>query len=155
LLSALAAAAGIMTSPSCGSSVATSARAASLDVEISVDKNGPARQGDCFWLDTGITNTGSTDEAIIVWTNHAWSWVSESREIVLDTGAKQNAPAHEVLKPGKRYSMKLSVCRLAGSKQPTSFRLGFVPRAELPVTAQDDLARWGGIFWSNTVTVGD
>lgn len=154
-LATLATAAASMTSPSCGSSVTTSLRSASLEVEISVDKNRPPRPGDCFWLDTGITNTGSTDEEIILWTNHAWSWISESAEIVLDTAAIQNVPSHEVLKPRQRYSTKLHVCRLVGPKQPTSFRLGFVPRAELPAAGQNNLARWGGTFWSNPVTLSD
>jgi hypothetical protein len=60
-----------------------------------------------------------------------------------------------VLKPGQRHAAKLNVCRLTGSKKPTTFRLGFVPRAELPAAGQDNLARWGGVFWSNPVTLSD
>lgn len=152
--STLAAAVAIMALPSCGG-VTTSARSPSLRVEISIDQRGMASQGDCFWLDTGVTNTGSTEEEIVVWTNYAWSWISDSADIVLDVGARQNVPSRVVLKPGQRHSAKLNVCRLTGSKKPTTLRLGFVPRAELPAAGQDNLARWGGVFWSNPLTLSD
>src|SRR5215467_1243418 len=110
-LAAFAAAAILMALPSCGG-VASSTPSASLQVEISIDKTGMARQRDCFWLDTGITNTGPAKEAIVVWTNYAWSWISEREDIVLDIGAKQNASTRVVLEPGQRHSAKLNVCRL-------------------------------------------
>jgi hypothetical protein len=141
LLVVVAAASAVAASP-----------APSLKVEISVDQRAASGK-DCFSVDTVFTNTGQTDQEIIVWTNYAWSWTSATRDVGFNISALKNEPFHKVLKPNQQYRSPLYVCREHEGKRPTTLRLGFVPRAVGPVSGGVvDIAKSGGIFWSNAVT---
>jgi len=127
--------------------------APSLKVEISVDQR-VATGKDCFSVDTVITNTGQADQEIIVWTNYTWSWTSGTSDVGFDISALQNEPAHKVLKPKQQYRSPLALCRYREAKRPTTLRLGFVPRANGPVSGGVvDIAKSGGVVWGNVVTV--
>jgi hypothetical protein len=124
-----------------------------LSVDAALDVRSLQQGGSCFLVDTVITNRGSADEEIVVWTNYAWSWVSDSPDITFNTGAKRNAPSRVVLKPNEKYSATLQTCRRRSPGKPIRFRLGFVPRAELPASGQNDVTKWGGTFWSGVLTL--
>jgi hypothetical protein len=127
--------------------------APSLKVEISVDQR-VATGKDCFLVDTVITNTGQTDQEIIVWTNYAWSWTSGTSDVGFNISALRNEPFHKVLKPNQQHRAPLDVCRDHGGKRPTTLRLGFVPRAVGPVSGGVvDISKSGGVIWGNVVTV--
>jgi hypothetical protein len=130
----------------------SNASSAAFKVEASIDKNSLQKSRGCFLVNTKITNSGYHDEGIVVWTNYAWSWVTDNAEITLNTSAAQNVSSHITLKPNQNYTAKLNVCSTAAHDKPITFRVGFVPRAELPASGQE-VEKWSGIFWSNAVTL--
>jgi hypothetical protein len=124
----------------------------SFKVEVSIDRSSFDKNSTCFLVDARVTNDGNRDEQVISWTNQAWSWVSGTPSIVLNTSAKQNLATRMKLLPKQSHAVKVPICRALAAK-PATFRLGFVPRAEAPASGQADLKKWGGVFWSNVVSL--
>jgi hypothetical protein len=105
-----------------------------------------------FYVDTEVTNTSDRDQGIIAWSQHGWSWVSSRPEVEPDINALQNIPVRIVLKPNQKYAGKLEMWADQRHKTgPITFRLGFAPEAELPISGLKNIRKRGVIFWSNTI----
>lgn len=107
-----------------------------------------------FFVDTTVVNTGTHDEHITVWTQYGWSWLSNNPDIHPGIEAAKNYSRKIVLMPGQTYSRWVEVWTSRKSDKPVTFRLGFVPNATLPVSGNTKrIDGWGGVYWSNSVTL--
>src|SRR5712692_3872136 len=111
-----------------------------------------------IYVNVKLENTSNRDQEIIFWTQPAWSFLSSSPEVQPAIDAPgQNIRLRWIFRPNEEYETKVGVWTDAHeTKKSLTFRLGFVPRSERPVSAQNDqrvLEKWGGIIWSNEVTL--
>jgi hypothetical protein len=130
---------------------------ASFKVEISF-KSKTSRTAEpvgMYFINTKVTNMSDHNQNIIVWTQAGWSWLSSNPAAAAPgTEAAQNVPQAIALKPHQEYDSAVEVFS-DPRRWPVTFKLGFVPRAELPVAGQQDkVGEWGGVFWSNPITFG-
>ncbi len=110
------------------------------------------------FVDVKLKNVSNRDQEMIFWTQPAWSFLSSSPEVQPAIDAPgQNIRLRWIFRPNEEYETKVGVWTDAHeTKKSLTFRLGFVPRSERPVSAQKDqrvLEKWGGIIWSNEVTL--
>ena len=110
-----------------------------------------------FFVETKVLNISDRDQEIIVWTQHGWSWLSSSPKVKPGIEAKKNEPSRITLKSNQDYVSKVAMWSDPHRNiKPVTFRLRFVPKAELPVSGQRverNIVKWGGTFWSNAVTL--
>jgi hypothetical protein len=107
------------------------------------------KQGRRFYTDVTVKNISATPKAVTVWTNPAWSWVTNSKDVMTSQEALQNVPSSITLKPGEIYRGSLEMFADPKGKRPITFRLGFIPDAGSPV--QD--AQNPALIWSNSVVL--
>ncbi len=108
------------------------------------------------FVDVKLKNVSNRDQEIIFWTQPAWSFLSSSPEVQPAIDAPgQNIRLRWIFRSNEEYETRVGVWTDAHKpKKSLTFRLGFVPRSERPVSAQKDqrvLEKWGGIIWSNDV----
>jgi hypothetical protein len=108
------------------------------------------------YVDVKLKNVSNRDQEIIFWTQPAWSFLSSSPEVQPAIDARQNIRLRWIFRPNEEYQTKVGIWTDAHAPSKSiEFRLGFVPLAERPVSAQKDqrvLEKWGGIVWSNEIT---
>ncbi len=110
-----------------------------------------------FLVATKIRNISDADQEIVVWTQQGWSWISDNPNIVPGTEAAQNADTKIELKPGQEYAGAVELFCDPNKDRPLTFRLGFTPKAELPVSDQPGFgsAQAKLILWSNAVALAE
>ncbi len=106
-----------------------------------------------FLVDTSVTNVSGRDQEIIVWSQYGWSWVADNRAVHPGIEALKNILVKKTLRSKQNYSAKVEMISDSGARRPVTFRLGFCPRAERPVTGLKDYGAAGGAYWSNPVTL--
>ena len=102
------------------------------------------------FVDTVVTNVSSKPQTIIAWTQYSWSWVSSSPQVSPGIEALKNASETVVLDPGQSFARAVEVY-VVGAR-PVTFRLGFYPAADAPVSARVPPVSSSSIMWSNTIT---
>lgn len=128
----------------------------SLSVNISIDNQSSnddfRKESRSFLINAAVKNTSDHDITLVIWTAAGWSWVSDNPNIIPYIDAKSNLARPERLKPQQVFSFGVPMTYT--SQLPQTFRLGFVPRSGLPAsTSGHPLDEWGGVFWSNQVTL--
>ena len=103
------------------------------------------------FIDTVVTNVGAQPRTIVFWTQYGWSWVSNSAQVSPGIEALKNAPESVVLEPGKSFSRAVEIY-VVGAR-PVTFRLGFFPATEVPVSARVPPIAVSEISWSNALTL--
>ena len=103
------------------------------------------------FIDTVVTNVGAKPRTIVAWTQYGWSWVSNSAQVSPGIEALKNAPEGVVLEPGKSFSRAVEVY-VVGAR-PVTFRLGFYPTADVPVSARVPPIPDAELSWSNSLTL--
>ena len=103
------------------------------------------------FIDTVVTNVGTRPRTIVAWTQYGWSWVSNSAQVSPGIEALKNAPESVVLEPGKSFSRPVEVY-VVGAR-PVTFRLGFYPTADVPVSARVPPIPDAELSWSNALTL--
>jgi hypothetical protein len=128
-------------------------------VEISIHeaslKTDLYREWGEFFVDTKVENISNEDQNIIVWTQQGWSWISDNFGVVPGTEAANNSASKINLRPGQEYAGAVEIFFDPHKTKPVTFRLGFFPRAELPISGQPGFASLHSneIVWSNPVTL--
>lgn len=128
-------------------------QSARFKISISIDRRSLTtdfyRSTGRFYVDTKIRNISSMDQTITVWTNFGWSWVSDQPDISPGIEALKNYPRLVTLKPRQEYQSRIEMISARHSRKPITFRLGLVPDALKPVSAnrQD----YKDVTWSNPV----
>jgi hypothetical protein len=128
-------------------------------VEISVNedslKTDMYKKWGEFLVATKIKNISAVEQEIVVWTHQGWSWVSDNPDVVPGTEAAQNVPAKIALKPGEEYAGAVELVCDPNKNKPLTFRLGFTPKAETPVSDEAGFASAQNkvILWSNAVAL--
>ena len=102
------------------------------------------------FVDTVVTNVSTKPQTIIAWTQYSWSWVSSSPQVSPDIEALKNASETVALEPGRSIARAVEVYVVGA--QPVTFRLGFYPAAEAPVSASVPPVSGASITWSDTIT---
>jgi hypothetical protein len=134
---------------------------AAFKVEISVNqdslKTETYKKWGEFFVDTKIKNISDAEQEIVVWTQQGWSWVSNNPNVAPGTEAAKNIPAKIDLKPGEEYAGAVELFCDPNKDRPLTFRLGFTPKAELPVSEQSGFgsAQAKVILWSNAVALAE
>ena len=103
------------------------------------------------FIDTVVTNVGAKPRTIVAWTQYGWAWVSNSAQVSPGIEAMKNAPESVVLEPGKFFSRAVEVY-VVGAR-PVTFRLGFYPTADVPVSARMPPIPNAELSWSNSLTL--
>ena len=113
------------------------------------------RRRGVFFVDTTVTNISSKDQRIIVWTQQGWSWLSNNANITPGTEATQNNATKITLKPAQAYKGYVEMFIFPHKTKPITFRLGFFPNAEIPISDQPGFASLhrSEIVWSDVVTL--
>ena len=129
---------------------------ADLRVVISTHGRGPKGPVEPFaakvqFIDTVVTNVGTQPRTIVAWTQYGWSWVSNSAQVSPGIEALKNAPESVVLEPGKSFSRAVEVY-VVGAR-PVTFRMGFYPAADTPVSARVPPIPDAELSWSNSLTL--
>lgn len=130
-------------------------------IEISVNqdslKTETYKKWGQFLVATKIKNVSDVDQEIVVWTQQGWSWISDNADVVPGTEAAQNADAKIELKPGQEYAGMVELFCDPNKNRPLMFRLGFTPKAELPVSDQSGFgsAQARVVLWSNAVALAE
>lgn len=107
-----------------------------------------------FFVTTKVTNTSRHVEQITAWEQPGWSWISENSAIQPGIEALHNVKEIIPLAPDQVYSSQVEMWVNRQAAGPETFRLGFVPNATSPAsTNQPQVSNWGGVFWSNSVTI--
>lgn len=104
-----------------------------------------------FFVDTKVTNVSHREQEIVTWTQYGWSWRSSSPEVAPGIEALQNVRVRIVLQPGQSYDRPVEM--FSSALRPVTFRLGFVPITEGPISVLPNPAEYRAIFWSNPVTL--
>ena len=126
-------------------------------VEISID--GDSLNTDfykvhsTFYVNTKIKNTTDRNQEFFAWTQYGWSWISSTPEVSPGKEALKNQSTRITLHPNEEYASRMEMFSNAHNKKPVTFRLGFCPKAQLPISGQRDCEESGGVFWSNQVTL--
>lgn len=102
-----------------------------------------------FYVDVSVENVSPSPQTIKVWTNAGWSWVTDSKDVVISQEALQNVPSLINLKPGDVYRGRVEMAAGPMAPRPITFRLGFLPDASHP--AMDD--HEPAIIWSNLISL--
>jgi hypothetical protein len=129
--------------------------------EIAISVNGDSLKTEMykkwgeFFVDTKIKNISDADQEIVVWTQQGWSWVSDNPDVAPGTEAAKNIPAKIELKPGEEYAGAVELFCDPNKNKPLTFRLGFTPKAETPVSDEAGFASAQNkvILWSNAVAL--
>ena len=144
----------------CTSAVAGdgSDRSADLRVVISTQStsspqtlSSATKAGTVQFIDTVVTNVGTRPRALVAWTQYGWSWMSDTKDVSPGIEAVKNAPERFVLEPGGSYARAVEV--FTDGKRPVTFRLGFFPMAEVPVSGRVPPLPITSISWSNAITL--
>lgn len=112
------------------------------------------QQGGEFFVTTKVTNISHHEEQITAWEQPGWSWMSGNSSIQPGIEALHNVKEKISLAPDQIYSSQVEMWVNRGAVGPETFRLGFIPNATAPAsTNQPQVNNWGGVFWSNYVTL--
>jgi hypothetical protein len=111
------------------------------------------RRNGGFLVYAKIANVSGENQTITVWTQPGWSWVSDNPVIDPDISALKNVPKTRVLQPGEVYGEDVWLYFYPRTQKSVTFRLGFFPRARLPISGRPDAIPRDQIFWSNAVTL--
>ena len=126
-----------------------------LAIEVSIVRDSLPRElfrrGGDFRVQTKITNISGEKQTITVWSQPGWSWLADSPLVHPDTNANQNVSETRVLRPGEVYGEDVGMHFYPRDRKPVTFRLGFFPKAKLPVSGRPDAIPTDQIFWSNAV----
>lgn len=115
-----------------------------------------------FWVKTTIKNISGRDQKITTWTQHGWSWLSSSPDVMPGIEALQNIPSRATLHPGETYESSVEMWIDPRGKRPVTFRLGFYLDATRPVSRLPDATPHEAkikadlikaVSWSNYVTL--
>ena len=121
--------------------------------QSSLDQPGYQQSGE-FFVTTKVTNISHHVEQITAWEQPGWSWVSNNATVQPGVEALHNVAAKIPLAPDQVYSSQVEMWVNRGATGPVTFRLGFVPNASSPASANPSQVNgWGGAFWSNFVTL--
>ena len=130
----------------------------SADLQVVISAHGRTPKGPLEpfaakvqFIDTVVTNVGTRPRTIVAWTQYGWSWVSNSAQVSPGIEAMKNAPKTIVLEPGKSFSRGVEVY-VVGAR-PVTFRLGFYPTADVPVSGRVPPLANASLFWSNALTL--
>ena len=128
-----------------------------FSIELSIEKDSLQKElfhrlGD-FVVDAKITNISGRQQAIVIWTQPGWSWLSDNSVINPDTTATKNYPVRHVLRPGEVYSERLGLVLYPRTQTPTTFRLGFFATPEFPISDNPNAIPQDQVSWSNAVTL--
>jgi len=104
-----------------------------------------------FFVDTKVTNVSHREQKLVAWTQYGWSWISSSAQVRPGIEATKNSPARIVLQPGQSYARAVEMFSM--THRPVTFKLGFAPQAQRPISGQANSAAVGELFWSNLVTL--
>ena len=128
---------------------------APFKVEISIDADSlhadVYTQRGQFYIDTKITNISTTTQDIVVWTQQGWSWIADTSDVMPDIAAKKNISTHLTLQPHEAHHGRVVMFANPQKARPVTFRLGFFPQAERPISVQPEMATSEAIIWSNSV----
>jgi hypothetical protein len=102
-----------------------------------------------FYADVTVKNVSASSQPITFWTNPGWSWVTDSNDVATSQEAAQNYPTRIMLKPDEVHNSRLEMTADRKGTGPTTFRLGFLPNADLPTMDAHDPA----LVWSNSITL--
>jgi hypothetical protein len=101
-----------------------------------------------FWAETTVTNVSGTDQKLVVWTQYGWSWLSNNEAVQPGIEALKNVAAVSVLRPGQKYVARVELFAKLRSRRPLTFRLGFYPTPERPISGIQNAAKqvysWSG-----------
>jgi hypothetical protein len=127
-------------------------------IEISIDQHSLKTElynkYGTFLVDTKIKNISDMNQEIIVLTRYGWSWISDRSEIsVIGLEVKKNNRTLVTLKPGLEYSRAIELQTNHLWTGSVTFRLGFVPWAEFPLSTNRDKVKREDIVWSNPVVL--
>ena len=97
------------------------------------------------------SHTGDADQTVVVWTQSGWSWLSDNPAIFPEIAAPQNVTFRVNLKPCRGAQEACGDGLDLHKSTPVTFRLGFYPKAELPISGQPNLAgtHHDEITWNN------
>lgn len=134
------------------------AKVAPLSVHITIDKASledvAFTSHGLFFVKIRIKNLGNTKIKLVTWTQSGWSWVSSTSEVAPNIVALENVPTTTMLRPDRQYSYEVDLLCSSPAGKSITFKLGFVPDAELPVsTAVPGIAKSKRVTWSNAVTL--
>jgi hypothetical protein len=87
---------------------------------------------------------------IVVWTQYGWSWISSNPDVSPGIEATKNQRTRITLKPDEKFTGKLEMWSDMANR-PRTFRLGFVPETQVPISGQKDIQERSVISWSNTL----
>ena len=105
-----------------------------------------------FLAETTVTNVSGIDQEIVVWTQYGWSWLSNNKAVQPGIEATKNYPTRSVLSPGQKYVAKVELSANPRSRRPLTFRLGFCPTPEGPISGMRN-ATSQVVAWSNDVVL--
>lgn len=116
-----------------------------IDVFIDTDslKSDSYVKNGVFYINAVIRNISRENQEITVWNPFAVSWLSDNPHITL---SREDASTSEnvTLMPDNVYKGRIEMRNDSpGTKEPLSFRLGFIPKASGPA-AQQSTAIWTG-----------
>ena len=128
----------------------------SADLRVVISAHGRAPKGPIEpfaakvqFIDTVVTNVGTQPRTIVAWTQYGWCWVSNSAQVSPGIEALKNAPETVVLEPDQSFSRAVEVY-VVGAR-PVTFRLGFFPTADVPVSARVPPIADSELSWSNAL----
>jgi hypothetical protein len=140
-----------------GENASISANDSPLKIEAFLDENSLnsdyyKKQG-VFVIHTKITNTSDDIQKVTIW-NLSGGWLSSSDKIMPGMAPSQNFPTEKTLQPHESYEQKVTmVTKPQDNKQSVTFRIGFVSHEQYPVSRLENAQKFGGIYWSNSVTL--
>jgi len=127
-----------------------------VEIAIKADslRNDLYHQHGLFQVDAK-SHTGEADQTVVVWTQSGWSWLSDNPAIFPEIAAQQNVTFRVNLKPAEVHREPVEMGFGLRKSTPVTFRLGFCPKAESPISGQPNLAgtHHDEITWSNVGTI--
>ena len=112
-----------------------------VEITIKADslRNDLYHQHGMFQVDAK-SHIGDADQTVVAWTQSGWSWLSDNPAIFPGIAAQQNFTFRVNLKPAEVHKEPVEMGFGLHKSTPDTFRLGFCPKAESPLSGQPILA---------------
>jgi len=120
-------------------------------VRGSLDSTDYQKRG-MFWAETTVTNVSGINQKIVVWSQYGWSWLSNNEAVQPGIEAAQNIATRSVLRPGQKYVAKVELFANPRFRRPLTFRLGFYPTPERPISGMKSATNQI-VSWSDDVVL--
>jgi hypothetical protein len=132
-----------------GSTAQTTSFATTAEIDHASLKTNLYEKGGRFHAKVTVKNISDTPKVITVWGNPGWSWVTDSTYVFTSQEALENCRTRITLNPGEIYRSSIEMATTPKGKRPVTFRLGYIPDAEIPLQDTRDPA----ITWSNSMSL--